>query len=71
MGAARRLAEYLAAHREQVGLYRQLTMLRTDVPLEEGIADLEWRGVHESLKDFCAQLGANDIPDRIPRWISK
>ncbi len=70
-GRARRLVENLAAHREEASLYRELTTLRTDVPLEESLADLEWRGAQESFKEFCAQLGANDIPERVPRWISE
>jgi 5'-3' exonuclease len=69
-GRARRLAENLAAHRGEVSLYRELTTLRTDVPLEEKLVDLEWRGAHESFKEFCVQLGANDIPERVPRWRS-
>ena len=69
-GRARRLAENLAEHVEQAQLYRQLTTLRTDVPLEEGVADLEWQGAREELKPFCEELGVNDIPERIPRWIS-
>ena len=69
-GRARRLAENLSTHQEQLDLYRKLTTLRTDVPLEESLADLEWRGAHEEFKDFCAQLGADDIPDRVPRWIA-
>jgi 5'-3' exonuclease len=71
VGRARRLAENLATHKEQVDLYRRLTTLRTDVPLAEGVDDLEWRGAHEGLRDLCMELGANDIPDRIPRWISE
>jgi 5'-3' exonuclease len=70
-GRARRLAENLAAHLEEADLYRELTTLRTDVPIEESLADLEWRGAQESFKEFCAQLGANDIPERVPRWISE
>lgn len=69
-GRARRLAENLAEHVEQAQLYRQLTTLRTDVPLEEGVADLEWQGAREELKPFCEELGVNDVPERIPRWIS-
>ena len=68
-GRARRLAENLAEHEQEAHLYRQLTTLRSDVPIEEGVAELEWRGAREELKIFCEQLGANDIPDRIPRWI--
>ncbi len=69
-GRARRLAENLAAHRVQAGLYLRLTTLRTDVPLAEDVADLEWRGAHEDFRRLCMELGANDIPDRITCWIS-
>ena len=68
-GRARRLAENLAAHREQANLYRQLATLRTDVLLVEGVNDLEWHGAHEALRKLCADLGASDLPDRVPRWI--
>jgi 5'-3' exonuclease len=70
-GRARRLAENLAVHREQVRLYRRLTTLRTDVPLAEGVNDLEWRGAHEGFKKLCLELGVNNLPDQIPRWISE
>jgi 5'-3' exonuclease len=70
-GRARRLAENLAAHKQQVRLYRQLTTLRTDVPLAEGLDDLEWRGAHERFRKLCLELSASDIPDRITRWISE
>jgi len=70
-GRARKLAENLAAHKDEAGLYRELTSLRTDVPLKETLADLEWRGAQDGFKDFCAQLGANDIPARVSRWISE
>ena len=43
-GRARRLAENLAAQREEALLYRRLTTLRADVPLLESLDDLEWRG---------------------------
>ncbi len=70
-GRARKLAENLAAHKDEAGLYRELTSLRTDVPLKESLVDLEWRGAQDGFKDFCAQLGANDIPARVSRWISE
>jgi 5'-3' exonuclease len=70
-GRARRLAENLADHREQARLYRQLTTLRTDVPLAENVDDLEWHGAHEELRELCLELGANDIPDQVPRWIAQ
>jgi 5'-3' exonuclease len=70
-GRARRLAKNLAAHREQVNLYHRLTTLRTDVPLAEGVHDLEWRGAHKGFKKLCLELGANNLPDPISRWISE
>ena len=68
-GRARRLAANLADQREEAFLYRRLTTLRTDVPLVEGLDDLEWRGAREGFRQLCAELGANDLPDRIPGWI--
>ncbi|MGB5844967.1 MAG: hypothetical protein WBG94_11020, partial [Anaerolineales bacterium] len=68
-GRARRLAENLSANREQATIYRQLATLRTDVPLVEGVDDLEWRRAHEELRKLCADLGVSDLPDRVPRWI--
>jgi 5'-3' exonuclease len=67
-GRAKRLAENLFSRREEANLYRQLTTLRTDVPLDEALDDLEWRGAREELKPFCADLGVEDIPGRIKRW---
>lgn len=68
-GRARRLAENLAAQREEAFLYRQLTTLRTDVPLAESLDDLAWQGAQPELKAFCAELGADDIVERVPRWL--
>jgi 5'-3' exonuclease len=72
LGGARalRLAETLHAHQEDVLLYRRLAMLRHDVPLQEQLADLEWRGAHDRLKQLCAELGTDTIPKRVPRWIT-
>lgn len=67
-GRARKLAENLADHKEEAELYRQLTTLRTDVPIEESVDDLEWRGARPRLREFCSELGANDIPERVGRW---
>jgi 5'-3' exonuclease len=71
-GAARalRLAESLRAHQEDVLLYRRLATLRQDVPLQERIADVEWRGAHERLKQICGELGSAKLPERVPRWIA-
>ena len=70
-GRARRLADNLEAHREQAFLYRQLTTLRTDVPLKEGLSDLEWRGAREEFKTLCQELGAENLIDQVPRWVSE
>ena len=70
-GRARRLAENLAAQSEQALLYRRLRTLRSDVPLNERVDDLEWRGARPELRQLCAELGAEDIPNRILRWITQ
>lgn len=67
-GRARRLAENLATHREEAYLFRRLATLRRDVPLEQSLQDLEWTGARPSLRDLCAELGDERLPDRIPRW---
>jgi 5'-3' exonuclease len=67
-GRAKRLAESLEGRREEALLYRQLATLRVDVPLEEKLDDLEWQGAHERLKELCAGLGEEKIPERISRW---
>jgi 5'-3' exonuclease len=65
---ATRLAENLATHKEEVLLYRRLATLRRDVPLKQGLHDLEWGGAQPRLTQLCAQLGDNNLPDRVPRW---
>ena len=70
-GRARRLAENLANHREEARLYLRLATLRTDVPLPESVDDLAWYGAHEGFRKLCVELGASDLLDRVPRWISK
>jgi 5'-3' exonuclease len=73
LGSARalRLSESLRVHQADVLLYRRLATLRRDVPLQEGIADVEWRGAHERLKGLCRELGADTVPERVPRWLSE
>ena len=67
---AQRLAENLRTHKEEAILYRRLATLRSDVPLEQSVEDLEWRGARERLKELCAELGEYGLPDRVPRWIN-
>jgi 5'-3' exonuclease len=72
LGSARalRLAESLRVHQEDVLLYRRLATLRHDVSLQETIANLEWRGAHQHLKQLCGELGSDSLPKRVPRWIA-
>jgi 5'-3' exonuclease len=72
LGSARalRLAESLRTHQDEVLLYRCLATLRQDVPLHERVADLEWCGAHNDLKQLCDELGSHKLPERIPRWIT-
>lgn len=62
---ARRLAEALAAQREQALLYRRLATLRRDAPLAERLDDLAWRGARPTFRQLCAGLGAEDLPGRV------
>jgi len=62
---AARLVESLAAHREEALLYRRLATLRLDVPLEEELADLEWRGAAPELEEVCRELGDEGLATRL------
>ncbi len=42
------IAASLAEHRREAILYKSLATLRLDVPLDESLADLEWRGVRKT-----------------------
>jgi 5'-3' exonuclease len=44
---AQALAENLRTRRDEALLFRRLATLRTDVPLEESLEDLRWRGPDE------------------------
>jgi 5'-3' exonuclease len=65
LGRASRLVKSLAAHREEAFLYRRLATLRDDAPLEEGLADLEWRGAGEGLQELCRELGDEALAKRV------
>jgi 5'-3' exonuclease len=67
-GRASSLTESLSQRREEALLFRQLSTLRTDVPLKEGLSDLNWQGAWERLNKVCKKLGDEQIPKRIPRW---
>jgi 5'-3' exonuclease len=64
-----RLAAALREHRVEAALYRLLATLRTDVPLAERLADLEWRGAsRRELEAVCREIGYGELLERVPRW---
>jgi 5'-3' exonuclease len=66
---AKTLATNLAAEREAALLYKRLATLRRDVPLDEDLADLEWRGAQrEKLEALARELNAERFLERIERW---
>ena len=67
LGRASRLVESLAAHREEAFLYRRLATLRDDVPLEEELADLEWRGARAEFMEVCRELGDEGLAKRVTK----
>ncbi len=63
------LATSLREHRDAALLYRRLATLRTDVPLREGVEDLEWRGASRpQLAALCGEIGGAEILERVHRW---
>ena len=65
-----KLAATLREHIGEALLYRYLAQLRTDVPLPDSLADLEWKGVPRSrYESFCDELGFNRLKERPGRWI--
>ncbi len=64
---ARRLAENLAAGRDDVALYKRLAILRADVPLAESLDDLRWKGAdREALTRFCESIGDERLIETVP-----
>jgi 5'-3' exonuclease len=62
------LADSLASMREEAALYKRLATLRTDVPIEETLDDLEWKGARrDPLATLCAEIGES-VPTRITRF---
>ncbi len=64
------LSENLEKHRNDALLFRRLATLREDVPLGEKLTDLRWRGAKRRFKALCAQLGVNNLPERVSAWRS-
>jgi len=68
---AERLARSLDRRWLEAVLCRDLSILRTNVPIPHTIADLEWRGAHrEELTQLCDTLGETDVLYRVPLFNS-
>lgn len=66
---ADKLAATLEANRELAFEYRTLTTLRLDVPLEESLEDLRWRGVDgKGFLALCDEYGFDDVRTRPHLW---
>jgi 5'-3' exonuclease len=67
-GAAR-LSTALREHWDEAMLCRDLSVLRTDLPLRQSVADLEWRGAsREAIAAVVARLGDATAVQWITRW---
>ncbi len=66
---ANSMAACLREHHTDALLYRELTTLRTDVPLQESLADLEWRGApRDEFVRMCTELGLERLRELPHRW---
>jgi 5'-3' exonuclease len=68
LGRATTLIKNLQENYEDVLLFRELSTLRTDVPLKETLNDLKWQGAYPRLKMLCHELGDGRIPERVTKW---
>jgi len=68
LGRATTLVENLQANYKDALLFRELSTLRTDVPLKENLDDLKWIGAHPRLKKLCEEVGETRIPERVTKW---
>lgn len=63
------LSENLEAEREEAMLYKQLAILRRDVPLDEKLGDLAWKGADRAkLAPFLEEIGATRDLERVSRF---
>ena len=68
LGRATTLLENLQKNYKDALLFRELSTLRTDVPLKENLADLKWQGAYPRLKKVCQELGSESILERVKKW---
>jgi 5'-3' exonuclease len=67
--SAAKLAETLQERIDDAYLFRELTTLRLDVPIEEMLSDMEWVGVPRGpFVEFCDEMGFDAEAIRVHRW---
>ena len=64
---ADRLVATLRDHWEDALLFRELATLRTDAPVFESVAELEWKGPRDDFAEVCHRLGAPEVSDLATR----
>ena len=66
---AKSLSENLNAQRDDAMLYKELAILRRDVPLKEKLEDLKWKGAQrKELGEFLAEIGADRELERVSKF---
>jgi hypothetical protein len=66
---ADKLAATFRENQDLAYLYRELTTLRLDVPIDESLSDLEWNGVPRAkFETFCNAVGFDPEAIRVHRW---
>jgi 5'-3' exonuclease len=62
------LAASLRQFNEEARLFKKLATLRVDVPLDETVRDLEWRGAkRDELVELCQELGEEGPLERVSK----
>ena len=67
-GRATTLVENLQQNYKDALLFRELSTLRTDVPLKEKLDDLKWRGADPRLRKLCQELREERLVERVTKW---
>jgi 5'-3' exonuclease len=63
------LALSLSQFNEEALLYKKLATLRVDVPLDETVPELEWRGAQrDELVELCQELGEEGPLERVSKF---
>lgn len=62
-------SESLNAHTSEASLYKDLTTLRTDVPIDASLSVLEWKGAHRlKYEALCEDLGFGRLATLPHKW---